>query len=283
SSSPSPEPVGEFGSESTDFVAVSHPQQQGVAAMGQPNRRREVQAGVVRKLPTEYWGDIVRRVVQAEAQRASQASIHLNSGDEVFPAESAFSARCKGSQRPGKSQRIAELEAFIFRKVLFDDEILGDVPVMHLAGQDQLGLQFVSGDLSQLRVGRADVRRIPDDFFLNTAALVEIFILQVQNRIDPMFAFERTKAVFKSPTGEDGTVARRRLAFQIELRCPAGGDSILNFGVRGKVEVLAGTRDSERTAGFDLQVAGLFEVMVVSHEVRILLRPADRPCWAEKE
>ena len=86
-----------------------------------------------------------------------------------------------------------------------------------------------------------------------------------------MLAFERAETIFDPPAGEDGTISGGGLAFDVEFRSPTGRDAVFEFGVRSENEALTCARNTKSGGGCEFEVAGLFEMVVVSDEVGGLL------------
>ena len=85
-----------------------------------------------------------------------------------------------------------------------------------------------------------------------------------------MLAFQRPETVLPSESREQGAVAERGLSVEIKLGRPPGGGSVFKFCPEG-VEAVAATLRAKRGEVLDFQVSGLFKVVVISDEVRILL------------
>ncbi len=99
---------------------------------------------------------------------------------------------------------------------------------------------------------------------------IDVFVLQIQDGIDPVRLTKGTEAILEPEAGEHGGVMLRRLPLQIHLGGPPTGHAVLKlyclpvkrirvFG--GAVDVLTG----------DLQVAGLLQDVGVGDKVRRLL------------
>jgi len=93
-----------------------------------------------------------------------------------------------------------------------------------------------------------------------------------------VLALQHPEAILPPETCEYGAVVKSGLAVQIKLRGPPGGCSVFKLGPEG-MEVVAASLSANGGKIPDLQVAGLFEIVVISDKVRILLRE-DRG-WGE--
>src|SRR5437588_8591682 len=126
-------------------------------------------------------------------------------------------ARGQAGERTVDAQRVAEFKSFVGREVLLHDEVLGYVPVMDVAGEDELGLQFMGRSSAEFGIGLVEAGGISHHFLLDTRGLVETFIFDVKNWINAVLARQRPEPIFQSPTGKNGAVTRRRLSFQVKF------------------------------------------------------------------
>ncbi len=55
----------------------------------------------------------------------------------------------------------------------------------------------------ELRVRRNNIRAATDNFFLDPRGLTGALIFEIENRVDPVLAFERAEAVLQAPSRED--------------------------------------------------------------------------------
>src|SRR5712692_1192671 len=126
--------------------------------------------------------------------------------------------------------------------------------------------------LAELGVRPAESGRVAHNFFLDAACLVDAFVLEVEDRIDPVLALQRPEAVFKSPAGEDCAVSCGRLSLQIKFRSPSSRHSVFELDVGSEIEPLSRAWNAHRARGFDLQVSRVLEMMIIGDEIRALLR-----------
>src|SRR5439155_15911821 len=82
---------------------------------------------------------------------------------------------------------------------------------------------------------------------------------------------QHPKTVLPPPAGETRAVAPGRDALEIEFRGPPSLDAVFQLEPRGGIGRVSGFRKARRRGGGNFQVAGLFEVVVVSDEVRSFL------------
>src|SRR6266699_7241092 len=108
-------------------------------------------------------------------------------------------------------------------------------------------------------------------FFEDLVRTVLVLILHVEHRIDEVFALQGTEAILPAETREYRAVVEGGLPVQVELRRPPGGRSVLKLGPVG-MEVVAASLGTQSGEILDLEVAGLFEIVIISDEIRVLLR-----------
>src|SRR4029077_4579552 len=100
------------------------------------------------------------------------------------------------------------------------------------------------------------------------AALV--FVLDIENGIDEVFAFQWAYAVLPTESSEDCAVAESGLPIEIQLGCPPSSSAVFEFGPE-RVEVVAGALRAEGGKIFDFQIAGLFKVVIIGNDIGALL------------
>jgi hypothetical protein len=100
------------------------------------------------------------------------------------------------------------------------------------------------------------------------AALV--LVLEVENGIDEVLALQGANAILPAEAGEESAVVKGGLGVEINLGCPPGRGAIFEFGPEG-VEVVAGALRAEGGEILDLEITGLFEVMIVGDDLGALL------------
>jgi hypothetical protein len=113
-------------------------------------------------------------------------------------------------------------------------------------------------------------------FLEDLVGAILVFILHVENGIDQVLTLQNPEAILPSEAREYGAVVKSGLAVQIKLRGPPGRCSVLKLGPEG-MEIVAASLSANGGEIFDLQVAGFFEIVVISDEVRVLLGE-DRDC-----
>src|SRR6185437_13056892 len=204
---------------------------------------------------------------QAQRFRAAHATVELHSSYEILPAQAA-GVRGNGLGQAARSgESVAELEALFLGKIALHNEVLSDIPVLNIAGENELGFQFVGMGLAELGVVFKIERRLAHNFLLNAAALVDVFVFQVEDRVNGMLGGQGSKAALQAPTGEDGAVPGGGLALQVELRGPPAVYSVLQFGKGRDVGPLPAARHAGSGVHLQFEIAGLLQVMVVSDEI----------------
>src|SRR5271157_1591916 len=108
------------------------------------------------------------------------------------------------------------------------------------------------------------------NFLDDLVRLADLLVLDIDHGIDEMLALERTEAVFPAKTGEKGAVVKGCLPVKIKLGRPPGGGAVLEFNPEG-MEAIARALRTSRGEILHLEVSGLLEVMIVSHDVRTFL------------
>ena len=155
----------------------------------------------------------MRCVAEAEGPSITKASVHLGAGCELFQAEDAGLAARNGAKGAGRSQRVAEFP-WLVPQVLFRDEVFGDVPGLQIGRKDQLEFPFMLMLLARLGVGIGEIRLavVTDDFEEGFVGPGGVFILHIEDGVDPVLAHQGAEAVFKPKTGEDSRILPSRLA-----------------------------------------------------------------------
>src|SRR5260370_33769151 len=89
------------------------------------------------------------------------------------------------------------------------------------------------------------------------------FMLDVEHRIDEVFALQGPKAILPAETCEYRTVVEGGLPVQVELRGPPGGHSVLKLSPVG-VEVVAAALGTQSGEILDLEAAGFCQIVIIS-------------------
>ena len=233
---------------------------------------REAKCPVRRKIPGNYRGEIVRGLVQAKAVTVAESAIHFDSGDEVFAAETATLGRRFESQGMAGAECVAELPGVAAGEVLGGNGVLSDVPSLEGLGEKQFEFEFVimllTGTGVRVGVVRFDV--VAFHFLENLVGAAGVFVFDIKDWIDEMFALEQAEAVLESESGEDGAVVECGLAVEVELGGPPGSGAVFELGPEG-VKIVAGALGAERGEVFDFEAAGFLEIVIVGDDVGALL------------
>src|SRR5256885_10176140 len=75
-------------------------------------------------------------------------------------------------------------------------------------------------------------------FFEDLVRAVLVFILNIEDRIDKVFALQKTEAILPAQAREQRAVVESSLAVQVELCRPPGGCAVFELGPEG-VEAVA--------------------------------------------
>src|SRR5215469_18862624 len=97
--------------------------------------RRERKSRFVGGGPVQRRACVVRRIVQAKADAASEASVHFKSGLEFFPAERAGLRPGGQSEWAADGPGVPEFPG-VGGKTLFRNEILAHIPAAEVAPQN---------------------------------------------------------------------------------------------------------------------------------------------------
>src|ERR1700675_3896091 len=181
----------------------------------------------------------MRCIVKAKTVPVAQAAIHLDSANEVLRTESAALRGSLKSQWTAGAEGIAEFPRRI-RKILGSEGVLCEVPAFECTGQDELQLDFMDVFLLGLRIRNEEVRFhvVAFAFFEDLIRAVLVFILDIKDGIDEVFALQKPEAILPAETREYGALVERGLAVQIELCGPPGGCAVFKLGPEG-MEVVA--------------------------------------------
>src|SRR5260370_5658662 len=122
------------------------------------------------------------------------------------------------------------------------------------------------------RVGNKEIGLlvVPFAFLENLVRPILVLILDIQDGIDEVFALQNSEAVLPSETCEYRAVVKRGLAIQIELRRPPSCCAVFELAPES-VEVIRASLRPKCGEILDLQVAGLFDIMVISDKASVLL------------
>src|SRR5229473_8674375 len=154
------------------------------------------------------------------------------------------------------------------------DDVFGDIPAFEVAGQNQLGLDFAlavvpSQDIGQGMVGFDIMAR---DVQHGLVGGVDVLELDVQDRVNPVFAHQGPETVFPAEAGENGAVAVGCLAVEIKLCSPPTLRAIFKLCPRSQKISATALRGEERIDG-NLKTARLLHLVVVGDEVGPFLSP----------
>ena len=246
------------------------------AGGGEAEAGREAEAQAFGKLPADERRDVVRGVAQGEGGGVAEAAVGFSAGDELLRAEGAGAAAGSAAQGAGGADGVAELP-WLVAQILFGDEVFGDVPVLDVGGEDELefGLVLVLAAGVAVGSGQVGLAVVADDFEDGLVGAGDVFVLDVEDRVDDVVAHERADAVLDAEAGKDGRILRGGLAIEIELGGPPGADAVFEFQGGGAV-VGAAVGAGQGGFGFDFEVAGLLQVVGVGDEVGLLLGAGSR-------
>ena len=125
-----------------EFKGQAHAVDPGKARAGEAEAGREAETDALGQLPAEKRGDVVGGIAHGEREGISQAAVALDAGDELLRAKGTFPAAGRAAQRTRGSHRVTELPR-VMAEVFLRDEVLRDVPVLHVGRENQLQFGFV--------------------------------------------------------------------------------------------------------------------------------------------
>ena len=107
-------------------------------------------------------------------------------------------------------------------------------------------------------------------FFPDFVSAALVFIFDIEDWIYEVLALEWAKTILQAEAGEERAVVEGGLAIEIEFGGPPRGRAIFQFHPEGMVIVAEplGTQGGEV---FDFEIAGLFQVVIVSDDIRTFL------------
>src|SRR5229473_11063 len=104
------------------------------------------------------------------------------------------------------------------------------------------------------------------DLFEKLVRAVDMFIFDVENRIDEMFPAERPKAIFPSDASSDRALIEGGLGIEIKFRRPPCGRTVLEFHPIGMV-LIAGPLGAEGGEILDFKAAGFLQELIIGDDV----------------
>src|SRR5581483_311120 len=166
----------------------------------------------------EGGAEVMRGVVQTGSMAVAEAAIHFHTGDEVLWREGAGTRDAMQRQRMRGCESVAKLPRLI-AQVFFEDQVFGEVPCVHVAGEDefQLGLALLLG--AAFMYGGCEIRGpvMADDLEQALVGAVRVLQLGVEDGIDPVLAQQRPEAVFEPEAGEGGGFLSSGLAVKVKF------------------------------------------------------------------
>src|SRR5215472_15748872 len=112
------------------------------ASPGQSKSRRETDPHPPRQVPFHQGRNGLRGVVKAQVPCVPKPAVGLNARRKLLRAEGALARAECGPKRPRRAHGVPELPRCM-AEVLLGDEVLGNIPVMHVRRQDQLQFALV--------------------------------------------------------------------------------------------------------------------------------------------
>src|SRR5262249_33464344 len=159
-----------------------------------------------------------------------EPAVHFNTCGEILSAPCARIRAGSQSQGPAGAEGITELPN-AFMNVFHANQILGNIPSLDLARQDQFGFELSFVLQSCLTVGLAlsFLSIEPDNFFQCLIGAIKMFIFDVENGIDTVLAHQETKSILESKAREQAAIMSSVLAVYVKLGCPPSFRAIFDF------------------------------------------------------
>src|SRR6266849_5958410 len=125
----------------------------------------------------------------------------------------------------------------------------------------------VVGSQPAIRLQLVRERVVADNLAQTLIGLIDIRILDVNHRVDPVLAEQRPKPIFDFVAREDTSLPASALTGQVQLSCPPSSSAVLQFQKRIQESVSARGRPHHFIGG-NLEASRLFQLMTIGHEVR---------------
>src|SRR3974390_25498 len=172
------------------------------AGTGQAEPRREADPHVSGELPAEHRREVLRRVAERQRPGVSDTPVGFSTGDELLGTEGAYPAG-RTMQGMSRCHRIPKLPRRV-RQVFFRDEVLGEVPTLNVRRKDQSELRLVVPVAFGHSVGIAKVALavVADEFKNALVGAGDAFVLDVEYRVDDVFAAQWPEPVLEAVSGE---------------------------------------------------------------------------------
>src|SRR5262245_52192098 len=134
--------------------------------------------------------------METEGVSVAQTAVHLSPGCKVLQSECAGTNTALHTQGPASRQCVAELPGRM-DQVLFRSDVLGEVPALPVARKDDLELDLALLLCTCLAVASSQVVAsvVPNHFKKALVGPVDVLILKVDDRVDPVLVHQRTHAV----------------------------------------------------------------------------------------
>src|SRR5262249_43077299 len=117
-----------FATLRSELANVADTNQKPVAGPAHTECDRCLQSVVIAQVPCDAWRAVMALLTSGELDSGSQAPICFGSNDEVLGAYTAGRFARNRGDWSGHANAVPELDAFIGRQILFEDDVLGDVP-----------------------------------------------------------------------------------------------------------------------------------------------------------
>jgi hypothetical protein len=261
----------EVTGELLDFVGGGEAPEDSERVVVEAEVGREEDGGTLGDIPLRGGADVLRGGVEAEAVLGAESAVEFDAAGEIFRAEEAAAVAGFEFEGARGAEGVAEFPG-LGAEVFFGDEIFREVEAFDVGAEDEfvfhLALDLFAGDgVGDGVIGDAGVA---GDFEQAAIGEIVVFVLDVEDGIDPVLAGQDAEAIFPAEAGEDGGVVHGGLAAEVDLGGPPGAGAVFELD-GGADEGIAVGRGAVGALVVDLEVVGLLHGVGVGDEVGRLL------------
>src|SRR6185369_559199 len=132
-------------------------------------------------MPCQYWRKVVRRVFESELLRRAETAVEFHAGLKVFATEMTVGSRSDERQRTIDAESVTEFHAFVFRQILFKNEVFGDVPAFGVAREDEFAFEFVCFFAMQIAQRFVTQFGVTNNFFVDPAGFADALVFEIKD------------------------------------------------------------------------------------------------------
>ena len=144
---------------------------------------------------------------------------------------------------------------------------------MEVGREDELefGLVLVVAAEVAVGAGKVGLAIVTDELEDRLVGAGGVLVLHIEDWVDGVVAHERPDPILNAEAGKNGGILGCGLAIEVDLGGPPGAGAVLELYCRSS-EVGAAIWFTEGGFGFDLEVAGLLQIVGVGDGVGLVLR-----------